>query len=151
VKHHGPGVETQPEVYVPQSQSPQRGMYLALRASCRRKVCLRHSRSSGRTERRHSISNLATEERRFADLVQRPRFLASLLTCFAVLALALAIVGTFGVAWYSICQRTREFGIRFSLGAQKRDVIRLVLGRILRMVAAGIAVGLRAPSQRPNS
>jgi len=88
------------------------------------------------------IYNLATEESRFAGLVQKPRFIASLLTAFAALALTLAAVGTFGVVSYSMRQRTREFGIRFSLGAQKHDVMRLVLGRVGWMVVTGIAVGL---------
>jgi putative ABC transport system permease protein len=88
------------------------------------------------------LYNLATEESRFAGLVQKPRFIASLLTSFAVLALTLAAVGTFGVVSYSMRQRTREFGIRFALGAQKRDVIRLGLGRVGWMAVAGIAVGV---------
>jgi predicted permease len=143
VKHYGPGVESQPEVYLPQSQSPQRGLFLAVRASMPPaaltpaiRACLAELDAS------IPIYNLATEESRFAGLVQKPRFIASLLTSFAVLALTLAAVGTFGVVSYSMRQRTREFGIRFALGAQKRDVVQLVLGRIAWMVIAGIAVGL---------
>ena len=143
VKHYGPGVTTQPEVYLPQSQSPQRGLFLAVRASVPPenltpaiRVCLAELDAS------IPLYNLATEESRFASLVQKPRFLASLLTSFAALALTLATVGTFGVVSYSMRQRTREFGIRFALGAQKRDVMRLVLGRVGWMVVAGITAGL---------
>ena len=143
VRHYGPGAASQPEVYVPQSQSLQRGMFLAVRAS----VSPEHLTPAIRAclaelDAGIPLYNLATEESRFAGLVQKPRFIASLLTAFAVLALTLAAVGTFGVVSYSMRQRTREFGIRFALGAQKRDVIRLVLGRVGWMAAAGIAVGL---------
>jgi len=88
------------------------------------------------------IYNLATQESRFAGLMQKPRFIASLLTSFAALALILAAVGTFGVVSYSMRQRIREFGIRFALGAQKRDVMQLVLGRVGWMVVVGLAVGI---------
>jgi predicted permease len=143
VKHYGPGVESQPEVYVPQSQSPQRGIFLAVRASVPPENLFPAIRAClAELDARIPIYNLATGESRFAGLVQKPRFIASLLTSFAVLALTLAAVGTFGVVSYSMRQRTREFGIRFALGAQKRDVIQLILGRVGWMAVAGIAVGL---------
>jgi putative ABC transport system permease protein len=143
VKHYGPGVATQPEVYVPQSQSSQRGMFLAVRASVPPETLTSAIRAClAEIDATIPMSSLATQESRFAGLMQQPRFVASLLTSFAALALTLAAVGTFGVVSYSMRQRTREFGVRFALGAQKRDVMQLVLGRVGWTIAIGIAVGI---------
>jgi predicted permease len=74
--------------------------------------------------------------------VTRQRFLATLLTAFGVLALSLASVGTYGVVAYSVAQRTREFGVRLALGAQRGDVLRRVLGGSIRLAAVGIVLGV---------
>jgi ABC-type antimicrobial peptide transport system permease subunit len=70
------------------------------------------------------------------------RFPLVLLAAFAVAALALAIVGTYGVVSYTVAQRTRELGIRLALGATRGGVTALVVGHVARVAAGGIAVGL---------
>jgi putative ABC transport system permease protein len=77
------------------------------------------------------------------DLAPR-RFTARLTAGFALLALLLALIGVYGVMSYVVAQRTREIGIRMALGAARGEVVRLVLGRGLRIVAAGTGLGLVA-------
>jgi putative ABC transport system permease protein len=72
------------------------------------------------------------------------RYPTFLIGSFAVLALTLAMIGLYGLVSYSVSQRTREVGIRIALGAQPRDVIRLVVGEGARLSLIGIAAGVLA-------
>ena len=72
----------------------------------------------------------------------RHRFRAVMVTAFATLAVALAMVGVFGILAYSVQQRVRDFGVRRALGATTGDVLRLVVSSALRVVSAGAAIGL---------
>ena len=72
------------------------------------------------------------------------RYPSYLIGSFAALALVLAMVGLYGLISYSVSQRTRELGIRIALGAQQKDVMRLVLGRGAQLTVIGIVLGLAA-------
>ena len=83
-----------------------------------------------------------TMDQVFAQSLSYPRFRALLVGSFAGLAAILAFVGIYSVLNYLVGQRRSEFGVRMALGAKPRDLVRLVVGEGLRMVAAGIIVGL---------
>jgi putative ABC transport system permease protein len=74
--------------------------------------------------------------------VSAARFQTSVLAVFAQIAFLLAAIGVYGVVAYDISRRTSEIGIRISLGAQPRDVLRLILGQYARLAALGISLGL---------
>jgi putative ABC transport system permease protein len=76
--------------------------------------------------------------------VARPRFYMSLLTLFAAVALALSATGIFGVMSYAVAQQSKEIGIRMALGAQPRDVLRMVVGEGLLLVLLGVVIGVGA-------
>ena len=79
-----------------------------------------------------------------ADSLTRQRFSMILLNAFSVAALCLASVGLYGVISYLVGQRTHELGLRVALGAQRSDVLRLVLNHGMKMALGGVALGLLA-------
>ena len=86
--------------------------------------------------------NFKTLEQHIGLSLYLERMAATLLSIFGLLALSLAALGLYGVMAYSVNQRTRELGIRISIGAKQRDVLKLVLGQTLVLAAVGIAGGL---------
>jgi predicted permease len=76
------------------------------------------------------------------DSIGQQRLMARLSSAFGVLALLLASIGLYGVMTYAITRRTREIGLRVALGARQRDVVRAILFESLRVVAAGMAIGI---------
>jgi len=89
-----------------------------------------------------ALSDVKTMEAAIGRAVARPRFQLTLLTAFAVVALLLAAAGIYGVMSYAIARRTHEIGLRMTLGAQRGDVLRMVLGQAMLRVGVGTAVGL---------
>jgi predicted permease len=79
-----------------------------------------------------------------SDSVARQRMTATLLGSFALITLLLAAIGTFGVLSYSVTQRTREIGVRMAIGADRSDILRLILHHATRFTAAGVFIGLLA-------
>jgi putative ABC transport system permease protein len=87
------------------------------------------------------VEEVETGEQLISDLLVEPKFHAALLSTFAGLGLVLALIGIFGVVSYSVGQRTREIGIRIALGAERGNILRLVLRGGMLPVLVGIAIG----------
>jgi predicted permease len=87
------------------------------------------------------VVRLRTLDEVFSESVARPRFLAQLLGIFAALALGLAAIGTYGILAYTVSRRRKEIGIHMALGATRTTVLRMIMGRGLRLTAAGLVAG----------
>jgi predicted lysophospholipase L1 biosynthesis ABC-type transport system permease subunit len=88
------------------------------------------------------IETTRTMDEAVAASVAQPRFRMLLLALFATTALLIATCGIYGLMAYAVTQRRREIGVRMAVGAEPGDVLRLVLGRALRIVGLGVIVGL---------
>jgi predicted permease len=94
------------------------------------------------TDKTAPITNVKTVDQMISDSAAQPKFQAVLLGSFSALGLFLAMIGIYGVISYSVIQRTHEIGVRVALGAQPRDVMRLVLGQGAILATIGIGIGL---------
>lgn len=144
-KHASLHAETRPEVYVPFLQSPYYFLWLVVRtASEPGSLASAIEWEVRAVDKDQAVSDVRTMEELLARSIGQRRFNMLLLLTFAVLALALASVGLYGVMSYSVTQRTHEIGIRMALGAGPRDVLKLVVGQGLVLTLLGVGIGLVA-------
>ncbi len=129
--------------YFPLAQKYDGGMSLHLRTATKPELLLAAVQQEFRAlDPKLPIYNVKTLEQYRRDAISEKRIQAVLVGGFGLLALALASLGLYGVLSFSVAQRTQEIGIRMALGASQRDVLRLVIGQGIKLIAIGVALGL---------
>jgi putative ABC transport system permease protein len=143
IRHTALDSEPQPEMYFPFSQFPLPFMTIVVRTASDPLSLVPAARNQVMAvDKDQPISNIHTMEELLAISVSQRRFNMLLLITFAVVALALASVGIYGVMSYTVAERTHEIGLRMALGAQRRDVIRLVISQGMMLAGIGVGIGL---------
>jgi predicted permease len=139
------GEAPRPYMYVPLIQNPNTAMTVFFRTQGDPRSALTSVRAQIQAmDRNLPITNVWAIGEVISQSLWAASFGASLLTVFAMIAMALCAVGIYGVVGYSVGQRIREFGIRLALGAQPRDVLLMVMKQSALIMAAGLVAGLVA-------
>jgi predicted permease len=145
VHNTGVAADTQPEIYLPFAQLPWASMNLLVRtAGDPRSFAAAVRQCVLAIDKDQPVTKVLSMEEVLAEGASEPRFVTTLLGGLAAIALVLAVVGIYGAVAWSVSQRTQEMGIRIALGAERGDILRMVLWQGLGLASAGIVLGLGA-------
>ena len=145
VKNRGLALDAQVQLYFPFSQLPWGNMNLLVRTASDPHAMVSAVRAQiAAIDPDQPVTNIQTVDELMDGSRAQPRFILLLLGIFSAAALVLAIVGIYGVLAYSVAQRRQELGIRLALGAEKSDILRLVVGQGLALTMIGVGIGLVA-------
>ena len=134
---------TRPVLYKPFAQSPQRSMTLLLRTTSNPTSFVSGMRDVVRQiDPGIALGGVNTLEEEVADSIAIVRIMGILMGIFGLVALALSSIGVYGVLSENVAQRTHEIGIRLALGANPRDLMRLILGQALKLTGIGLAIAV---------
>src|SRR6266478_655764 len=134
---------TRPVIYRPFGQSPERSMTVLVRTTANPTTYVSAVRDVVRQmDPGIALRGINTLEEEIADSIAIVRILGILMGIFGLVALALSSIGVYGVLSESVAQRTHEIGIRLALGADPRDLMKLILGQALKLTGIGLAIAV---------
>jgi putative ABC transport system permease protein len=143
VKNKGLALDPQVQIYFPFPQIPWGNMNLLVRTATDPHSMVSAVRAQiAAADPDQPVTNIQTVDEIMDGSRAQPRFTMLLLGIFSVTALVLAVVGIYSVQAYSVAQRRQELGIRMALGAEKSDILRLVVGQGVTLTLAGVVIGL---------
>jgi ABC-type antimicrobial peptide transport system permease subunit len=142
VKYSGLNAPAEPAFYLADRQQPFARRYVVIRTAADSRAALASIRGAlSGLDRDLPVARLYTIDDLMTLSVAAPRFRTTLVTIFAIVGLALAVLGIYGVMAYTVSERTRELGVRVALGATTRDVMRMVLTEAFALAAVGVVLG----------
>jgi putative ABC transport system permease protein len=143
IRHRSLEDKMWPELFQPYEQAPSAWMSLAIKTATDFSSLIPEIRQTvAAIDRSQPLFDIDSLEQRLSNSVAQRRQRTFLLASFALVALVIAVIGVYSVIVYSVTRRTHEIGVRIALGAQRRDVLHMVVAEGLRMGSIGAALGI---------
>ena len=143
-RHESLSIPPIPEFYVAAIQEPERRMNVVLRSDAPGGLDAAVRRAAKEVDPDIYVPRMEPFEHLIGETLAQPRFNMLLLAVFATVAMLLAAIGIYGVIAYTVVQRTREIGIRMALGAQRTDMLGMIMRQSFSVVAIGLIAGVVA-------